>query len=83
MKYFIFLLILLSVEVYAENKKYINEFNTYLSYVKELHKSNTVIIVDPKLVSNKLIYKLKLKAKLMKKTIKVINREQDSLLVKK
>lgn len=83
MKYLVLLLILLSIETYADNKKYINEFDIYLSYVNKLHNSNTVIIVDPKLVSNKLIYKLKLKAKLMKKTIKVINREQDSLLVKK
>mgnify|MGYP001603600956 CR=1 FL=1 len=83
MKYLVFLLISLSVEVYADNKKYLNEFDNYLSYVNELQNSNDVVMVDPELISNKYIYRLELKAKLMKKTIKVINKKQDSLLAKK
>jgi len=83
MKYLVFLLISFSIEAYADDKKYINEFDTYLSYVNKLHNSNTIVIVDSNLVSNKLINRLELKAKLIKKTIKVINRDQESLLVKK
>jgi len=83
MKYLVFLLISFSIEAYADDKKYINEFDTYLSYINNLHNSNMVVIVDSNLVSDKFIYRLKLKAKLIKKTIKIINRDQGSLLVRK
>ena len=81
---FFLLLMTLSSNSFADNKQYLSEFDQYLVYVNILQQSkNDKITVDASLVSETFINKLQIKARIYKKSINIINREEDKLLANK
>jgi hypothetical protein len=77
------ILIFLSMQSYANNKQYLNEFDQYLIYVKVLQKSNNnEITIDANLISEALVNRLRIKARINKKSLKIINSEKDKFLTK-
>lgn len=83
-KVLIFVFLFISSNSYADNKQYIQEFDQYLIYVNQLLKSNDKeVIVDANLVSETFINRLQIKARINKKSLKIINRKEDKLLANK